>query len=134
MCDRDGGVRVLGNIALKNLCWHFPFPADIVRELHTDANPEGRLTIYDLELVAAFVHFSVLVMNTPMRDRSSTVFLDNTPTMSWCTKMNDKSISPVAGRLLRKFSMLQRRLLSAPVMLTHVPGEDNKMAEFNSRS
>ena len=48
--------------------------------------------------------------------------------------MADKSISPVAGRLLRGFAMLQRQELSAPVLLAHVAGDENKMADYASRS
>ena len=69
-----------------------------------------------------------------MRSRSLAIFSDNTPKIAWCTKMTDNSSSPVAGRLLRGFAMLQRQDLSAPVLLAHVAGDENKMADYASRS
>ena len=93
-----------------------------------------RLTNSDLELAAALVHYDVLCLNTDMRSRLSAIFSDDTPTFAWCTKMADNSSSPVAGRLLRGFAMLQRQELSAPVLLAHVAGDENKMADYASRS
>ena len=99
----------------------------------SDINPKGRLTNSDLELAAALLHYDVLCLNTDMRSRSSEIFSDNTPTVAWCTKMEDNSSSPVAGRLLPGFAMLQRQELSAPVLLAHVAGNENKMADYASR-
>ena len=129
-----GGVWFSGNKRLENLCWRVPFPKDIVDEVISDVNPKGRLTNSYLELAAALVHYDVLCLNTDMRSRLSAIFSDNTPTVAWCTKMADNSISPVAGRLLRGFSMFQRQELSAPVLLAHVIGDENKMADYSSRS
>ena len=80
------------------------------------------------------MHYDVLCLNTNMRSRSSAIFSDNTPTVAWCTKMADNSISPVAGRLLRGFEMIQLQEISAPVLLTHMAGEKNKMADYASWS
>ena len=80
------------------------------------------------------VHYDVLCLNTDMRSRSSAIFSDNTPTVAWCTKMADNSSSPVAGRLLRGFAMIQRQEISAPVLLAHMAGNENKMADYASRS
>ena len=80
------------------------------------------------------VHYDVMCLNTDMRRRSSAIFSDNTPTIACCTKMADNSSSPVAGRLLRGFAMLERQEISSPVLLGHVSGEENKMADYASRS
>ena len=73
-------------------------------------------------------------LNTDMHSRSSEIFSDNTPTVAWCTKMVDNSSSPVAGRLLRGFAMLQWLELSAHVILAHVAGGENKMVDYASHS
>ena len=48
--------------------------------------------------------------------------------------MADKSSSPVARRLLQGFEMLQRQEISAPVLLVHVAGNENKMTDYASWS
>ena len=80
------------------------------------------------------MHYGVLCLKTDMRIRSSAIFSDNTPTVAWCTKMADNSSSQVAGRLLRGFAMLQLQEILSPVILAHVAGDKNKMADYASRS
>ena len=98
-----------------------------------DVNPKGRLTNSDLESAAALVHYDFLCLNTDIHSRSSETFSDNTPTLSWCKKIVDNSISPIARRLLRGFAMLHRQELSAPVLLAYVAVDENKMADYASR-
>ena len=107
---------------------------DDVDEVISDVNLKGRLTNSDLQLAAALVHYDVLCLNTGMRSRSSEIFSYNTVTVAWCTKMADNSISPVAGRLLCGFAMLQQQYISASVLLAHVAGDDHKMADYASQN
>ena len=100
----------------------------------SNVNLRGGINNSDLELAAALVHYDGLCLNTDMRSRLSSIFSDITPTVAWFTKMADNSRSPVAGRLLRGFVMLQRQELSSPVLLAYVAGNENKMANCASRS
>ena len=128
-----GGVWSSGNKQLDNIVWRFQFPPDIAAEVVSTKNPKERLTNSDLEMAAALVHFAVLASNTSLKDASSLIYSDNSPTVAWCSRMADKSKSKIAGRLLRGFAMLQRKIHSSPVLVLHVGGDDNKMADFASR-
>ena len=130
---RMGAVWFSGNKNLDILCCRVQFPKDIVDEEISYVNTKGMLTNSDLELAASLVHYDVLVLNTDMRIMSSAIFSDNTPMVARCTKIADSSRSPVAGGLLRGSAMLQHQELSAPVLLTHVAGYKNKMADYLSR-
>ena len=63
-CDASafgaGGVWFGANIALPPSVWRVQWPADITNNVISDANPDGRLTISDLEMAAVVLQEAVL--------------------------------------------------------------------------
>jgi hypothetical protein len=109
-CDASGAGA--GGVWFDAQCnpvvWRMAFPADITKEIASAKNPKGRITNSDLELAALVLHHLVLEQVTPLKRKHVAAFSDNTPTVSWVTKMASHSSSPVAGRLLRGLAMRQR--------------------------
>jgi hypothetical protein len=76
----------------------------------------------------------VLQQVTTMRHKQAGTFSDNTPTVSWSTRMADRSNGPTAGHLLRGLAAIQRATQAGPYTVASVAGKKNQMADVASRS
>ncbi len=137
LCDASGfgagGVWFGGEKGLDPVIWRVDFPKQIRDALVSDANPKGTLTNSDLEMAGTLLQAIVLEQVTNMRHAHTLTFCDNTPAVSWATRMASKSQSPIAGRLIRGLALRQRTVQSAPLQVLHVPGEQNILADTASR-
>ena len=137
LCDASGfgagGVWFGGEKGLDPVIWRVDFPKQIRDALVSDANPKGTLTNSDLEMAGTLLQAIVLEQVTNMRHAHALTFCDNTPAVSWATRMASKSQSPIAGRLIRGLALRQRTVQSAPLQVLHVPGEQNILADTASR-
>ena len=111
-----------------------PWPKDITNNLVSDANPGGTLTNSDLEMAALVVHYVILESLAPLTRKHIGMFSDNSPTVSWATKMASHASTPVAGRLIRALAMRQRTTQSAPAKVEHISGVENVSADVASQS
>jgi hypothetical protein len=137
LCDASGfgagGVWFGGEKGLEPVIWRVVFPKHIRDKLVSDANPNGTLTNSDLEMAGTLLQAIVLEQVTDMHHAHALTFCDNTPAVSWATRMASKSQSPIAGRLIRALALRQRTVQSAPLQVLHVPGEQNILADTASR-
>ncbi len=129
-----GGVWFSGDLHLDPVVWRVAFPPEISNQVVSDSNPTGNLTNSDLEMAAVLLHYMVLQERTDMKHKRAGTFSDNTPTVSWSTRMADKSKSPTAGRLLRGLAAIQRATQAGPYTVASVAGKKNQMADVASRS
>jgi hypothetical protein len=129
-----GGVWFSGDLHLDPIVWCVPFPQEISSQVVSNSNPDGNLTNSDLEMAAALLHYMVLQQVTNMRHKRAGTFSDNTPTVSWSTRMADRSKGPTAGRLLRGLAAVQRTTQAGPYTVASVAGKKNQMADVASRS
>lgn len=136
-CDASafgaGGVWFGGAKPLDPVVWRVVFPKDITEAVVSDSNPKGRLTNSDLEMAGVLLHQLVLERLVPMRHCRSVIHCDNTPAVSWSTRMTCRAESRVAPQLLRGLAMRQRTLRSMPATVISIAGEDNTLADVSSR-
>ncbi len=132
-----GGVWLSGKRKLKNpVVWHMPWPKDIQDQLISEDNPNGTLTINDLEMAGVLLHWLVLEQIVPNKDLNNThvgIFCDNKSTVCWSYKLHSKS-SKIAQHLLRALGLRQHLHRSSPLMCASIAGKDNRMADIASRS
>jgi hypothetical protein len=129
-----GGVWFSGDLHMDPIVWRVEFPPEISSQVVSDSNPTGNLTNSDLEMAAVLLHYMVLQQTTDMKHKRAGTFSDNTPTVSWSTRMADRSKSATAGRLLRGLAAIQRATQAGPFTVASVAGKKNQMADVASRS
>ena len=130
----SGGVCSSGNCRLQPCVWQFEWPDHIKTDLCTASNPQGRITMNDLELAGAVMGFLVLEWKQiPLRHRHVATFCDNTSAVSWAYKLRN-STSLIAGRLLRLLGLRIHVSHASSIIPHHICGEDNVMADTVSRA
>jgi hypothetical protein len=137
-CDASafgaGGVWFGGTCNLNPSVWRVIWPNDIRTAVVSESNPTGRLTNSDLEMAGVLIHMLVLETLAPLKHCRAVALCDNTPAVSWSTKLSCKAESSVAPRLLRGLAMRQRTLQSVPPNVGSIAGVDNKLADVASRA
>ncbi len=130
-----GGVWCSGTSPLDPILWRFEWPEDIKAQLITDDNPNGTLTINDLELAGLVINWLVLECQGDLDLAFSHVgtFCDNTSAVAWAYKLR-QSTSVIAGRLLRFLGLRIHKRKSSGLTPLHIAGEDNDMADIISRT
>ena len=98
----------------QNLVWQIPWPPDIVNNLESSTNPQGKITNSDLELAALILQEATLLEAVPKASmtapRSGS---DNTPTVSWSTH-EASMINLVVSDLLRIHALHSRKFFLNP--------------------
>jgi hypothetical protein len=128
-----GGVIFGQTRPLPPTVWSVQFPLDIQQRIVSQSNPKGDLTNSDLELAAVVIGQMAVAQITSMTHTRCLTFSDNTPTVSWATKMASRAETSVAYNLLRGFAMLQRASSSAPPYIASIAGDSNGLADTASR-
>ena len=102
-----GGVWCSGTSRIDHFVWHVEFAANIQADLITSKNPDGTITINDLELAALGTHFLALSYSgTPLTNQHIASYCDNTSAVSWAARMRTSKSIP-AARLLRYLGLLR---------------------------
>ena len=113
------------------LLWRFQWPEKIARQLITDTNPHGTITISDLELAGGLLHLDVLSNAYDVRERTVLSKTDNLATLFWQRKGSTTS-DKVPPHLLRLFGIHQRIHRYVP-RHDYIPGGSNPLADDASR-
>jgi hypothetical protein len=113
------------------MLWRAPFSPAIQGALVTSDNPNGTLSISDLELTAMIAHKEVLATSRPIAERTIWMATDNRAAMSWSHKGSATSTAARAY-LLRLNSLHQRQHRYVPLH-NHIAGKANAMADDASR-
>jgi hypothetical protein len=113
---------------MQPLLWRLAFPEDIKNSVVSLKNPRGTITNSDLELAAEVCAVAVILYHAPIiRHQALGTLCDNTPTVSWITKMASKANTPISGRLLRGLAILLYCHHAGSLITVHVPGDDNNV-------
>ena len=134
-CKRGVGGVVMGiTKKIGYFVWRLEWPPDIREALVTWSNPQGTITMNDLELAGIVISWLVLeYLEKALEFCHVGIFCDNTTAVAWSKKLNTaKSI--VAAKLLRFLCLRMHRRRAAPLLTQNISGEDNKMADVTSRS
>ena len=129
-----GGVWMGVSKDIGFFVWRLEWPKDIQDALCTGSNPNGTITMNDLELAGVILEW--LVLECLVKDlvfRSLGINCDNSTSVTWLTKMRTAK-SKIAARLLRFLSMRMHRRRTAPLLTIGIAGLDNDMADISSRS
>lgn len=115
----------------KCYLWQQPFPEAISQDIVSFANPTGKLTNSELELLATIAHHDILVQTADIRERTVFTLTDNMATQAWQSKGSATTTGPVAY-LLRAQALHQRHHRYLP-QLGHIKGKANQLADECSR-
>ena len=130
-----GGTWTSGLKAMKPFLWQLRWPDNIQRQLVTESNPTGSLTINDLELAGLLLNWIALECQSgvPLAFHHIGAFCDNTSAVSWAQKLRT-SKSKVAGRLLRLLGLRMHARQASSLLPIHIAGDNNEMADVVSRA
>ena len=129
-----GGIWCSGTEALHPFLWQVGWPEDIQRQLVTDDNKNGSITINDLELAGAVLNWLALeCQQLDLQYKHVGTFCDNTSAVAWAYKLRT-SKSHIAAQLLRILSIRIHKRKASGLTPMNIAGEDNKMADVVSRA
>jgi hypothetical protein len=130
-----GGTWTSGLKPLKPFLWQYEWPQDVKDNLISEKNPEGKITINDMELAGLVLNWLALECQKEahLAFHHIGVFCDNTSAVSWANKLRT-SKSRVAGRLLRMLGLRIHARQASSLLPVHIAGADNKMADIVSRA
>ena len=137
-CDASsagmGGVWLPTSLApfATPFVWRMPFPAAVADALVSSANPTGTINNSQLELLASIAHEAVLCHHPMPHPLTVLSGSDNTSTVSWLRRASVTTEGPLAPLLLLRARLRRANRLNASVV--SVPGVDNVLADFASRS
>ena len=129
-----GGV-VFGHLEeCKPTVFRFEWPAEIQAKVQTQENPSGTITNSDLEMAGLLLVWLVMEAVVPsLRHKHVALLSDNSPSVSWVTRLASKS-SMIAGALLRALALRLRVNRTSPLTPLHIRGVHNRIGDIPSRS
>jgi hypothetical protein len=129
-----GGV-ILGELScVPPTVFRLQWPPDISNALVSFDNPRGSITNSDLEMAGLLLLWLCLEGVAPnLAHKHVALFSDNSPSVSWVTKMASKK-SRVAAQLVRALALRLNVKQSCPITPIHIPGIKNALTDIPSRS
>jgi hypothetical protein len=129
-----GGTWSSGTRHLSPFLWQLRWPSDIEQALVTSANPQGTITMNDLELAGMVLNWYALECNVKdLTHHHIANFCDNTSAVAWAYRLRT-SKSRIAGRLLRLLSIRIHSRQASNLLPMNIAGEENIMADVVSRA
>ena len=107
----------------------------MIEELCTDQNPEGKITICDLELLGILMHWLALeqaVSKEELKHQNPSILCDNLATVLWIYKFKSNT-SPLAGNILRVLATRLHKCQAGLLGVDHISGIYNIMADVASQ-
>jgi hypothetical protein len=129
-----GGVIVGKNRACTPIVFQLQWPPDITATVKSVSNPDGMTTNSDLEMAGLLLLLLVMegvVCN--LKKVNVALFSDNTPTVSWVTRLALRH-STVAARLIAALVLCLKSHQCCPLMALHIKGKANALTDIPSRS
>ena len=129
-----GGIVVGELSALPPTVFRVQWPPDISADLLSFNNPQGKITNSDLEMAGLLFLWLCLEGIAPdLTHKHIALFSDNSPTVSWVTKMASRK-SKVAAQLVRALALRLNVKQTCPLTPVHIPGVENALTDIPSRS
>jgi hypothetical protein len=136
----DASSHGVGGVILSELSgvpptvFRLQWPSDISNALVSFDNPKGLLTNSDLEMAGLLLLWLCLEGVAPnLAHKHVALFSDNSPSVSWVTRMAAKK-SRVAAQLVRALALRLNVKQSCPITPIHIPGIENALTDIPSRS
>ena len=126
-----GGIWISGNKQIPPLVWRVKWPEEIVAAFYDE--PNGYLTINDLEMAGVLLAYLLLEQLVPMQHTHTALWCDNTSAVSWTAKMSSKK-SAVGHQLVRALALRLFQNKASPLFPLSISGERNPQADLASRS
>jgi hypothetical protein len=129
------GKVIVGELSpIPPTVFHLQWPANISADLVSFENPRGRINNSNLEMAGLLLLWLCLEGVTPdLAHKHVALFSDNSPTVSWVTKMASKK-SRVAAQLVRALALCLNIKQSCPLTPVHIPGVENALTDIPLRS
>jgi hypothetical protein len=121
-------------IALPQWFVCLQWPAYITNNVKSDSNPNSTITNSDLEMAGLLL--VLLVMEEivcDLRERNIALFRNNTPTVSWVTRLSSRH-SIVAANLVAALALRLKTHQCCPLLPQHTKGKENIITDIPSRS
>ncbi|GFH55146.1 hypothetical protein CTEN210_11622 [Chaetoceros tenuissimus] len=125
------GSRMKNKNTLHPLLWRYKWPQDIIDDLVTEDNPQGKITNSDLELAGGLLHLDVIAHCLDVRERTLVSKTDNLATLFWERK-GSATNAAVTHQLLRLFGIHQRFHRYVP-RHDYISGPSNPLADDSSQ-
>ena len=134
-CQKGVGGVVVGELSnCTSVVFRWEWPADIKNNIVLFSNPTGGLTNSDLEMAGLLILWLVLKGVCPsLREKCVTLFSDNSPTVSWVTRLASRK-SLVAEHLVQALALRLKTMHACPLTPLHIEGKRNAIADVPSRS
>ena len=116
-----------GLLSCPPLLWHYQSPSSISSHLITDKNPQGTISISDLELAGGLLHLDVLCRHYDAHECTIHSKMDNLATLFWQHKGSTTS-DKVPPHLLQLLAIHQHLHQYVPHH-DYVPGGSNPLAD-----
>jgi hypothetical protein len=113
------------------LLWREPFDGNIQDRVVSQVNRRGDITNSDLELAGTIGHHAVLADNAAVAGETTHTLCDNTPSVAWREKGSTTTTKRTAY-LLRLAALHRKEQICNP-KISHISGDDNRMADDASR-
>lgn len=130
-----GGVWFGENELLEPLVWFLEWPKEIRANLCTPSNPQGSITILDLELAGILLEFIVLKETLPeggLQHKSVNILCDNLPAFAGTHKLQTSTLE-AAAKLLKALAIRLHATRLSLLNIEHIPGILNMMVDVASR-
>ena len=130
-----GGVWTSGTSTIQPTVWWVEWPMEIQTELVSRTNPNGKISINDLETAGILLAWLVLekIAPTTLKHKHIGLHCDNNAAVNWIQRKSTAT-STIAGHLLRAIALRLHTHKTGPLQVIHIPGKDNTMADVASRS
>ena len=117
-----GGVWFSGKNNLPPFVWYLEWPQSIRDELSSSTNPNGSISISDLELMGIFMHWMALEQAVDdLTHTSVAIWCDNISAVSWIYKFRT-STSPIASSILKALATRMHVCHSGLLAIDHISG------------
>ena len=110
------------------------WPSNITENVKSDSNPNGTITNSDLEMAGLLIVFLVMEeVICDLREKNIVLFSNNTPTVSWVTRLASRH-SIVAANLVAALALRLKKLRCCPLTPQHTKGSKNTITDIPSCS
>ena len=113
------------------IVWRYAFPSPIQNAMVTPTNPNGTISISDLELAALIAQKDILATHHDVAERTLWIATDNRAALSWSDK--GSATSTAARAYLLRYNALHQREYRYIATHDHIAGKANVMADDASR-
>jgi hypothetical protein len=138
ICDASsfgfGGRVIVGeNSECPPTVVRLQWPSDITENIKSDSNPKEMITNSNLEMAGLLLVFFVMEEITcDLKEKNIALFRDNTPTISWVTRLSSRH-SIVAANLVAALALCLKRMRCCPLTPQHIKGSENTITDILSR-